>query len=409
MSSKLKTPIYDLFSPENLLNPYSLFKKLRSEHPVYFSELNGFWILTRYADVYEALHDERLSSNRNQLYINRFHNIDINAVNNFINLASNFLVEADPPEHTTQRKIVLPGFTNAAVKTWRSTIQETIKDLLDKFQGKHSIDIVTDLSGILPGLVMTKIFGIPEKHRDNFIKWALDIGAFWGTPDSQNIQAIASQANHSAAYFSALIKQIIAERKEEPGTDIISLLIAAYEENGIDLNKLPSSCVEILIAGYVTTTDLIANGVHALLEHPEELQKLKDNPELINSAIEEMIRFDTPGPIILRIAKEELCIGGKNISQGSVIALALGAANHDPEKFDSPEVFDITRSPNEHLGFGKGIHSCLGAILARMELNICFTTLLRRMPNMMLSPEKPPIPKRENLIFKGFHSLPVKF
>lgn len=409
MLLKLQTPRYDLFSPENLSDPYALFNKLRSDNPVYFSELNGFWVLTRYADVDEALRDRRLSSNRSKLRVNRLQNFDSSNIKNFTHLASNFLVEADPPEHMEKRRISLPGFTTTAVENWRSLIQEIVNDLLDQVQEKHSMDIVNDFSRILPGFVMAKIFGVPEQDRNNFIKWALDIGAFWGTPDTNNIQEIAYQADDAAASFTALIKRIIIQRQQQPGIDMISLLLATYQENGMNLEKLPSSCVEILTAGYVTTTDLIANGVYALVQHPEQLRKLKDNPELIHSAIEEMIRFDTSSPFILRIAKEELYIGGQKIPQGSVIALAVGAANHDPEKFDSPEVFDITRSPNEHLGFGQGIHSCLGIILARMELNICFTTLLKRMPNIRLDMDKPSVPKRENLIFKGFHSLPVKF
>jgi cytochrome P450 len=167
--------------------------------------------------------------------------------------------------------------------------------------------------------------------------------------------------------------------------------------------------MEILNAGLLTTTDLIANGVNALLCHPDQLQKLKKNPTLINNAVEEILRFDTSVPFFFRIAKQDLTIGGKDITAGSVIALGLGAANHDPEKFDSPEVFDITRTPNEHLGFGSGIHFCVGAVLARMELTICFTTLLRRLPNLSFDPDKQAIPSHTTLVFKGFDSLPVKF
>ncbi|HEY9296172.1 MAG TPA: cytochrome P450, partial [Phormidium sp.] len=162
-------------------------------------------------------------------------------------------------------------------------------------------------------------------------------------------------------------------------------------------------------AAHLTTTDLIPNGVNALLHHPDQLQKLQENPALINSAVEEVIRFDSPAPFVFRIAKQDLMIGGKDIPAGSVIALGLGAANHDPEKFNSPEVFNIMRSPNEHLGFAPGIHFCLGVVLARMELTICFTTLFRRLPNLSFDPDKQAIPRHTSLVFKGFDSLPVKF
>jgi cytochrome P450 len=160
----------------------------------------------------------------------------------------------------------------------------------------------------------------------------------------------------------------------------------------------------------LTTTDQIANAVNALLCHPDQLQKLKKNPTLIHSAVEEILRFDTSLPFLTRIAKQDLTIGGKDITAGSVIALGFGAANHDPEKFEEPEVFDITRTPNEHLGFSSGIHFCLGAVLARMELTLCLTALLRRLPNLCFDPDKQAIPtKHSNLVMKGFDSLPVKF
>jgi cytochrome P450 len=191
---------------------------------------------------------------------------------------------------------------------------------------------------------------------------------------------------------------------------MISLLSVAYQEQGVNFEGLPSVCIQILIAGLLATTDLIANGVNALLCHPDQLQKLKKNPSLINSAVEEMIRFDTSTPFFFRIAKQDLTIGGKEITAGSVIALGLGAANHDPEKFEEPEVFDITRTPNEHLGFSSGIHFCLGAALARMELTICLSTLLRRLPNLSFDPDKQAIPTKHSiLLLKGFDSLPVKF
>jgi pimeloyl-[acyl-carrier protein] synthase len=240
----------------------------------------------------------------------------------------------------------------------------------------------------------------------------MDIVTFFGAAGGSTIEIeeLARKADKAAVQFSALIRQLVEQRRRQPGTDMISLLSVAYQEQGFNFEELPSVCIQILIAGLLTTTDLIANGVNALLCHPDQLQKLKKNPSLINSAVEEMIRFDTSSPFFFRIAKQDLTIGGKEIAAGSVIALGLGAANHDPEKFEEPEVFDITRTPNEHLGFGSGIHFCLGAALARMELTICFTTLLRRLPNLGFDPDKQAIPTKYSiLIMKGFDSLPVKF
>nr|MDZ8016472.1 cytochrome P450 [Nostoc sp. ZfuVER08] len=319
------------------------------------------------------------------------------------------MIEKDPPEHTGLRKLANQGFTTRAVESWRSIIQGTCDRLLDRVQECGYMDIVTDLSVPLPALIVAEIFGVPEGDRDDLIRWATDIGTFWGAPGGHNIEVLARKADAASVEFTALIRRLIAQRRRQPGTDMISLLTVAYEEQGFDLEQLPSLCILILNAGHLTTTDLIPNGVNALLQYPNQLQKLQANPALIYSAVEEMIRFDTPAPFVFRIAKQDLTIGDRDIPAGSAIALGLGAANHDPEKFDAPDVFNITRSPNEHLGFGPGVHFCLGAVLARMELMICFNTLLKRLPNLQFDPDKSAIPRHSSLVFKGFDSLPVKF
>jgi len=405
-------PTYDLFAPEALANSYPLFKRMRSEDPVHYCESGGYWILTRSRDVEAALRDERLSSNRTALHINQLGSLDVKEIQNFLALTSNMIVDTDPPEHTRLRKLANPGFTTRAIESWRSIIQNTTDRLLDQVQNHGGMDVVSDLAIPLPGIIITEIMGVPETDRANMLEWARDIGTFFGAGGGSTIEMeeVARKADKAAAQFSALIRQLVEQRRRQPGTDMISLLSVVYQEQGFNFEELPSVCILILIAGMLTTTDQIANGVNALLSHPDQLQKLKKNPTLINSAVEEILRFDASIPFLTRIAKQDLTIGGKNITAGSVIALGLGAANHDPEKFDSPEVFDITRTPNEHLGFSSGIHFCLGAVLARMDLSICLTTLLRRLPNLGFDPDKQAIPtKHSNLIMKGFDSLRVKF
>jgi len=405
-------PTYDLFAPEAVANSYPLFKRMRSEDPVHYSESLGYWILTRYRDVEAALRDERLSSNRTALHLNQLGSLDVKEIQNFLALTSNSMVDTDPPEHTRLRKLAKPGFTTRAIESWRSIIENTTDRLLDNVQNHGGMDVVSDLSVPLPGSIIPEIMGVPETDRANLLEWARDIITFFAAAGESTIEMeeLARKADKAAAQFSALITQLVEQRRRQPGTDMISLLIVAYQEQGFNLEELPSICIQILVAGLVTSTDQIANGVNTLLSHPDQLQKLKKNPSLINSAVEETIRFDTSTPFFFRIAKQDLTIGGKEIAAGSAIALGLGAANHDPEKFEEPEVFDITRTPNEHLGFGSGIHFCLGAALARMELTICLTTLLRRLPNLGFDPDKQAIPTKHSiLIMKGFDSLPVKF
>jgi cytochrome P450 PksS len=402
---------YDIFAPEALVNSYPLFKRMRSEDPVHYCESGGYWILTRYRDVEAALRDERLSSNKKPLHINQLGSLDVKEIQNFLALTSNMISEKDPPEHTRLRKLANPGFTTRAIESWRSIIENTTDRLLDKVQNQGGMDVVSDLSVPLPGFILPEIMGVPETDRANLLEWASDIGTFFGAAGGSTIEMeeLARKAEKAAVQFSALIRQLIEQRRRQPGTDMISLLSVAYQEQGFNLEEVPSLCIEILNAGLLTTTDQISNGVNALLSHPDQLQKLKKNPSLINSAVEEILRFDTSVPFFFRIAKQDLRIGGKDITVGSVIALGLAAANHDPEKFEEPEVFDITRTPNEHLGFGSGIHFCVGAVLARMELTICLTTLLRRLPNLCFDPDKQAIPSHTTLVFKGFDSLRVKF
>jgi pimeloyl-[acyl-carrier protein] synthase len=412
MSAFANQQTYDLFSPEAVANSYPLFKRMRSEDPVHYSEALGYWILTRYRDVEAALRDERVSSNRKALFINNLGSLDVKEIQNFLDLTSNMMVDTDPPEHTRLRKLANPGFTTRAIESWRSIIQNTTDRLLDNVPNHGRMDVVSDLARPLPGIIITEIFGVPETDRANLLGWARDITTFFGAAGGSTIEIeeLARKADKAAAQFCALIRQLIEQRRRQPGTDMISLLSVAYQEQGFNLEKLPFLCMEILNAGMLTTTDLIANGVNALLCHPDQLQKLKKNPTLINSAVEEILRFDTSVPFLTRIAKQDLTIGGKDITAGSVIVLGFGAANHDPEKFEEPEVFDITRTPNEHFGFSSGIHFCLGAVLARMDLSICLTTLLRRLPNLCFDPDKQAIPtKHSNLLLKGFDSLPVKF
>jgi pimeloyl-[acyl-carrier protein] synthase len=405
-------PTYDLFAPEAVVNSYPLFKRMRSEDPVHYCESGGYWILTRYRDVEAALRDERLSSDRTALYINQLGSLDVKEIQNFLDLTSKMIGEKDPPEHTRLRKLAKPGFTTRAIESWRSIIENTTDRLLDQIQNHGGMDVVSDLSVPLPGFIIPEIMGVPETDRANLLEWAMDIAKIFGAAGGSNIdiEELARKADKAAVQFSALIRQLVEQRRRQPGTDMISLLSVAYQEQGFNFEELPSVCIQILNAGLLTTTDQIANGVNALLCHPDQLQKLKKNPSLINSAVEEMIRFDTSVPFFFRIAKQDVTIGGKEIAAGSVIALGLGAANHDPEKFEEPEVFDITRTPNEHFGFGSGIHFCLGAALARMELTICLTTLLKRLPNLGFDPDKQAIPTKHSiLVLKGFDSLPVKF
>jgi len=401
--------VYDLFAPEALLDPYPLYNRMRIEDPVYFAEQQGFWVLTRHRDVEAALRDQRLSSDRRALFAQQLRGLDLGMIQNFLHITERMMLEKDPPEHTRMRKIANAGFTARALESWDPTVHNVTNRLLDAAQHQGSMDLQTDLALGLPAQIISDIFGIPQPDRPSFLQWGVDMATFWGAAVSNNIAEVARTADTAAAAFLAYFDQLLAERRRSPGTDMISMLIAAYDQAGADIADLPSLCLLILSAGWLTTTDLICNGVNALLRHPDQWHKLKTNPALIGTAVEEIARFDTAVPFIFRIAREDVTIGNCRIPGGSVVALGLGAANHDPEVFAAPEVFDITRAPNKHLTFGHGVHFCLGAVLARMELTACFQALAQRMPNLRFDPDRPALPRRTALVFKGFETLPLQF
>ena len=345
-------PTYDLFAPEALVNSYPLYKRMRSEDPVHYCESAGYWILTRYRDVEAALRDQRLSSDRTALYINNLGSLDFNLIQNFLHLTSKMMVGTDLPQHTRLRKLANPGFTTRAIESWRSIIDNTTDRLLDNVQNHGGMDVVSDLSVPLPGFILPEIMGVPETDRANLLEWASDIGTFFGAAGGSTIEMeeLARKAEKAAVQFCALIRQLIEQRRRQPGTDMISLLSVAYQEQGFNHEKLPFQCMEILNAGMLTTTNLISNGVNALLCHPDQLQKLKKNPTLIKSAVEEILRFDTSVPFLTRIAKQDLTIGGKDITAGSVIALEFGAAHHDPRSLRNRRFSILHARPTNTLG-----------------------------------------------------------
>src|SRR4028118_456245 len=242
MSAFANQQTYDLFSPEAVANSYPLFKRMRSEDPVHYCESGGYWILTRYRDVEAALRDERLSSDKKPLFINQLGSLDVKEIQNFLALTSNMISEKDLPEHTRLRKLANPGFTTRAIESWRSIIQNTTDRLLDNVQNHGGMDVVSDLAVPLPGFILPEIMGVPETDRAHLLEWARDLTTFFGAAGGSTIEMeeLARKADKAAAQFSAVIRQLIEQRRRQPGTDIISLLTVAYQEQGFNLEELPS-------------------------------------------------------------------------------------------------------------------------------------------------------------------------
>ncbi|MDP9844764.1 cytochrome P450 family protein [Streptosporangium lutulentum] len=402
MSEKL--PIEFVFNPEFGRDPYAAYATLRDKGPVHaidFPPGMDAFLIIGHEHGRPALGDPRLAKDmRHGPALFR----EFVATGNPV-LAHNML-NSDPPDHTRLRRLVSKAFTPRRVESLRPRIQEITDGLIDAMTAKGHADLLDDFAFPLPIIVICELLGIPSEDRDDFRDWSAALVN--PTVDEEQLRHRAEMGAATRAYFTRLI----AERRAEPRDDMVSALVAASDdEELLSEQELLSTLILLLIAGHETTVNLIGNGMLALLTHPDQLQLLQDKPELLPSAIEEFLRYD--GPVeraTFRFAAEDLEIAGVHIPQGSIVHISLGAVDHDPEAFDAPETLDITRTDNRHVAFGHGIHFCLGAPLARLEAQIAFGTLLRRLPGIELSCAPSEVAWRQTgSIVRGLRALPVSF
>ncbi|HET9856191.1 MAG TPA: cytochrome P450 [Methylomirabilota bacterium] len=393
---------FNPMDPAFVADPYPTYHRLRAEDPVHHSPL-GFWVLTRYPDVMAMLRDPRLIKEPIAAFVAaRF---GMAAPPPGLGLS---MLDRDPPDHTRLRGLVSKAFTPKALERLRPHIQKIVDELLAGAAGKGQMDLIEEFAYPLPVRVICEMLGVPVRDHERFKVWGLDIArgldAIMLPPDSEVGRRSISGRRALADYF----RELIAERRAAPRDDMLSALIAA-EEAGDKLNEeeLLATCILLLVAGHETTVNLIGNGTLALLRHPDQLQKLRENPGLIGTAVEELLRFDGPVQRTARIPSEDLTIGGRTILKGEMVMPFLGAADRDPAQFPDPDRLDITRADNRHIAFGMGIHFCLGAPLARMEGQIAINTLLARLPKLALATEQPQF--RQSLTLRGLQALPVSF
>jgi cytochrome P450 len=317
------------------------------------------------------------------------------------------MLTSDPPEHTRLRRLVSKAFTPRAVENLRPRIQSIVDGILDDVAGEGEMDLVQTVGYPLPVIVIAEMLGVPTEDRAKFKKWSDDIVATLGGPFTpQDVLQAAEKARHELVeYLSGVIEQ----RRKDPQDDLISGLIAAEDEGTVlSTQEIYSTTILLLVAGNETTTHLIDNGMLALLKNPEQLKLLRDDPSLIKSAVEELLRFIGPVQATGRTIKEDMEIGGQPLKARESTFVILGAANHDPAKWgDNAHELDVTRNPVDHVGLGDGIHFCLGAPLARAEAQIAISTLLARFPNLKLAVDEPEW--GGTFIIRGVKSLPLNF
>ena len=376
---------YDLLSPQLRQNPYPIYRELRSKDPVHRMRLVKAWALTRYEDVETVLRDDKRFCNGDRILVKT------------IPLS---LLDMDPPEHTRVRALVSKAFTPRAVGRLQGRIREITDRLLDEVAGRRRFDVITALGYPLPITVIAEMLGVRAEDMSAFEGWsntlALAVDPILG---SKQVGAIKQAAEQVYAYFEG----IISERRREPRDDLVTALMMA-EETGQRLTheEMLSVMLLILVAGNETTRNLIGNAVLALLRNPEQFQRLREDRGLLDPAVDEFLRYDSPVQVDGRAAREDVEIGGKQIRAGDVVISVLGAANRDPEAFDDPESLDVGRRGNSHLSFGRGVHYCLGGPLAIMEARLALAGLLDRYSSLRLVVEPE---YREGVALRGVERL----
>lgn len=397
---------YNPLLPEARTDPYPLYRRLREQDPVHWSEVMDAWVLTRYDDVVAVLKDRRFSANRRGAR-NRFAQQAMAMEERAGALArANTMLTADPPEHTRLRLLVSKAFLPRSVERLRPHIQEIADDLLDAVQDTGRMDIIQDFSYPLPVIVIAELLGVPSEDRAQFRRWSDDVVATLG--GSFTAPDLLERGMQSGRELSDYFRGVIADRRRKPREDLVSVLVAAADQGDVlSEGQLLATCVVMLIAGNETTRNLIGNGMLALLRNPDQLDRLWRDRSLVESAVEELLRYAGPVQGTARVATEDIEIDGKTVKEGELVFTLLAAANRDPSHFADPDRLDITRRNNHHVAFGFGIHSCLGQPLARLEAQVAFSTLARRIPNPRLAIEE--VEWGPSFILRGLKSLPIVF
>ncbi|TWD22997.1 cytochrome P450 [Streptomyces sp. T12] len=413
------SPTPELFSWEFAANPYPAYAWLREHAPVHRTKLPSgvdAWLVTRYADARRTLADNRLSKNpahhdegahaKGRTGIPGERQADL----------MTHLLNIDPPDHTRLRRLVSKAFTPRRVAEFAPRVQELTDDLIDRFtaNGSGTADLIHDFAFPLPIYAICDLLGVPREDQDEFRDWAGMMIRHGGGPRG----GVARSVKKMRGYLAELIhrKREALPAEPAPGEDLISGLIRASDHGEhLTENEAAAMAFILLFAGFETTVNLIGNGTYALLTHPEERERLQralaaGDRGLLETGVEELLRYD--GPVELatwRFATEPVVIGGQRVETGDPVLVVLAAADRDPERFDGPDTLDLARRDNQHLGYGHGIHYCLGAPLARLEGQTALATLLTRLPDLRLAADPDELRWRGGLIMRGLRTLPVEF
>jgi cytochrome P450 len=399
-------PVTNIVSAEFKADPFPFLKRLRASDPVFRTALpdgTTVWLVTRYEDVLALLRDECFTKNRRRALTPQQARKLPWTPPMFRPLERNML-DLDPPDHTRLRSLVHKAFTPHLVETMRTRVQTLANELLDVVGPCGEMDLIKNYALPLPMTIITEILGVPPKDRDAFHRWSNAVVSL--SSPNPTLRVIPGVWK-----FIRYLRRFFKVRRRDPRDDLTSALIKAEEAGEmLSEDELLAMVFLLLIAGHETTVNLIGNGTLALLQNPDQMEKLRSAPSLIKSAVEELLRFTSPVLMTTeRYALDGATMHDISIPRGEMILGVIGSANRDETVFDKPDALNLAREPNKHLSFGQGIHFCVGAPLARMESQIAINTLLERKPNLQLKVQPQSLRWRPSMILRGLQALPVKF
>jgi len=395
------------FDPAFQDNPYATYHRLRELDPIHLLPQFNLWFLTRYADVQAVLRDSRFSSEPTSDDRNLFRNLRQSGgeLGNLAQTMLHWMPLRDPPHHTRLRNLVNKAFTPRQIEATRPRIGAIVNQLLEPVLETGHMDLVRDLAHPLPVTVIAEMLGVPVEDQGELKQWSDDMALALDPLQGGTRRA---EGDRATLEMTKLFQRVAEERRRAPRDDLLSALLAAEEQGDrLSMDELLATCVLLLFAGNETTTNLLGNGVLALLRNPGELALLQQDPSLVRGAVEELLRYDSPLQFAARVAKQDVELDGRTLQAGQRAMLILGSANHDPAQFPDPDRLDVRRQENRHLAFGFGMHFCVGAGLARAEAQIALDTIVRRLPGLRLSAD-PPV-RRPSIALRGLSSLPVEF
>jgi cytochrome P450 len=396
---------FDPTRPDHLADPYPTYAKLRQAGPALWADNVQVWLVSRYADISALLRDPRCVQDAEQARMFEPAAALGLPFQRLAQLFQRWMLFQNPPEHTRLRGLVNKAFTPRVVEGFRPDMERLTNELLDGVQGRGRMDLIADLAFPLPVNVIAGLLGVPASDHERFRHWTSALAATLEPLVPVEAVAAADQvAGELLDYFGALV----AEKRAHPADDLLSALVhAELHGERLTMDELLANAILLLAAGHETTVNLIGNGMLALLRYPEQMDRLRRDPALIRSAVEELLRYDSPVQMTSRVLREDMTVLGQRMSAGQEVFLLLGSGNRDPDQFADPDRLDLARANNQHLSFGGGPHYCVGAPLARVEAQIAIRLVLERFPNLRLATDAPAW--RPLAVLRGLRELPVTF